>query len=93
MKATKATMLNNAPLIGGITIEKVVREHIPVHAGGDMSFGRMIDGHLEETAMACETVRSVTVEINEDAWNEFAKRVQNAGEPVSAFDHNGGYRD
>lgn len=89
MKAPRAATAGDtlAPPIAMIEITKLVRQHVPVQGGGDMSFGAMLDAHLEETAMAGEEVQSVKFEINPDTWAEYSHGMRNA--EAIAYDHEG----
>jgi len=69
--------------VGGFVITKVVRQHVPITQGknGDYTFGQILDQQLESAALAGDEIREVTLEINEDVWQETIRRAQ--GYPVT----------
>lgn len=56
-------------VIGGLTITKIVREHVPVTMSRDGgSFGTLVDAHIDAALRRGDEVQSFTVDIDPDYW-------------------------
>jgi hypothetical protein len=76
MKRTVDT-IDAAPSVGGLTITKVVKEHIPLtlpREGYGETFGQVIDAHLDDCLVRGDVVQSFTIEINEEYWMNKLRR-------------------
>lgn len=83
MAMTKTAQPVQGPFIGGMTVTKIVREHIPFQAGGQDSFGQMVDSMIEQSLKRGDEVQSITVDIEEQHWNAMRADFHNHGEPAA----------
>lgn len=61
MKAKYAEAQPQGRQIGTLRVAKVTYDHHPLHQGGDMSIGQMIDQHISETIKTGTMVSEVTL--------------------------------
>lgn len=75
----------DATPIGGFELVKLVRIHVPIYAGesGVHSIGRLLDAHMEETALAGEELQSVTLNVSPEHWESFATLVNQSHHTTS----------
>lgn len=67
------------PVVGGLTITKVVREHVPLsrpRSGFGETFGQAVDAALAMAAQNGEEVQSFEVQIDEGFWAEYAETLR-----------------
>ena len=65
------------PIIGGIEIVKVVRDHAPIYGDGTATYGQCIDAQMKEAAMAGDEIQTISLHIEKEDWIAYASRVQN----------------
>jgi len=67
-----------ATLLGGITLTRIVREHIPMQvddSNGIHTVGSFIDEHLASSASRGESIQSVELNFEPDQWEALATAV------------------
>lgn len=74
---------SRGPCVGSLIIEKVVREHFPIQAGGDLTIGQMVDATLQESAMAHAEVQKLEIHIEPEHWQAFATSVNQERDPFA----------
>lgn len=73
--ASEASETKHRIQVADLVVEVVQRRHVPIYRDDDgmKSYGQIVDGVISDALTAGEQIRSFTLEIPDDTWDDMKR--------------------